>query len=484
MAEETTQTAPAEPADKPVPQNIRNLHLKAVSTLERNPDLAIDMLLRCVQSCPWFLEARTTLRKAEIGRYLLKHNGKVSVSPLAAASAFFPKMKVNGLLKKGKSLEALWECEKLLQNDPLNIHLVKLFAETAIKAGRSPAGLMTMELAKDHIPANDVEAVAVLGRLYYQTQDYKKAIECLERVHRARPADAEIAKMLKDAEALSASGNWEKAAEAGDFRKALQNKKQVEELDAANKSVKTASDAATLIADTLRKIEKEPKNVNYYLSLVGLYLQQKQYQPALDAIERARSVVGQDPALDLRYASVKIEQFDAEIAALTEAGDAEGAANKQAERDQYVFDDIAERVQRYPNDQHLRFQLGEQYWKYGYPDEAIQQFQISQKSPKDRVMSLYLMAQCFQQKGMLDMAVEQLSGALEQLPTMDRQKMDVFYLLGEISEQEGKLDEASKYFKEIYRADVTYKDVADRVQRIYAAQKAAAEAAQGQGAQG
>ena len=99
-------------------------------------------------------------------------------------------------------------------------------------------------------------------------------------------------------------------------------------------------------------------------------------------------------------------------------------------------------------------------------------------------MSLYLMAQCFQQKGMLDMAVEQLSGALEQLPTMDRQKMDVFYLLGEISEQEGKLDEASKYFKEIYRADVTYKDVADRVQRIYAAQKAAAEAAQGQGAQG
>jgi len=257
-----------------------------------------------------------------------------------------------------------------------------------------------------------------------------------------------------------------------------------EELDAANKSVKTASDAATLIADTLRKIEKEPKNVNYYLALVNLYLQQKQYDEALAAIDKCRAVVGQDPQLDLRYAAVKTEKYDTDIAALREAGQNEQADALQAERDQYVFDDIAERVQRYPNDQHLRFQLGEQYWKYGYPDEAIQQFQISQKSPKDRVMSLYLMAQCFQQKGMLDMAVEQLSGALEQLPTMDRQKMDVFYLLGEISEQEGKLDEASKYFKEIYRADVTYKDVADRVQRIYAAQKAAAEAGQGQGAQG
>lgn len=470
MAEEPV--APAQEPEKPIPQNIRNLHVKALASLERNPDMAIDMLSRCVQACPWFLEARTNLRKAEIGRYLLKHNGKVSVSPLAAASAFLPKMKVAGLLKKGKALEALAECEKYLLNEPLNIHYVKLFADTAIAAGRYPAGLMTMELAKEHIPANDVDAVAALGRLYYQTQDYRKAIECLERVHRARPADAAVAKMLKDAEALAASGSWEKAAEAGDFRKALQDTKQQEELDAANKSVKTADDAQKIINETLRKIEKEPKNVNYYLALVGLYLQQKQYQPALDAIETARSHVGQDPALDLRYAAVRTEQFDAEIAALREAGDEEGAAAKQAERDQYVFDDIAERVQRYPNDQHLRFELGEQYWKYGYPDEAIQQFQISQRSPKDRVMSLYLMAQCFRQKGMQDMAVEQLSGALEQLPSMDKQKMDVYYLLGEICEEEGKLDEAAKYFKEIYRADVTYKDVSDRVQRIYEAQKA------------
>ncbi len=470
MADEPV--APAQEPEKPIPQNIRNLHVKALASLERNPDMAIDMLSRCVLACPWFLEARTSLRKAEIGRYLLKHNGKVTVSPLAAASAFLPKMKVAGLLKKGKALEALAECEKYLLNEPLNIHYVKLFADTAIAAGRYPAGLMTMELAKEHIPANDVDAVAALGRLYYQTQDYRKAIECLERVHRARPADAAVAKMLKDAEALAASGSWEKAAEAGDFRQALQDSKQQEELDAANKSVKTSDDAQKIITETLRKIEKEPKNVNYYLALVGLYLQQKQYEPALQAIETARSHVGQDPALDLRYAAVRTEQFDAEIAALTEAGDAEGAAAKQAERDQYVFDDIAERVQRYPNDQHLRYELGEQYWKYGYPDEAIQQFQISQRSPKDRVMSLYLMAQCFRQKGMLDMAVEQLSGALEQLPSMDKQKMDVYYLLGEICEEEGKLDEAAKYFKEIYRADVTYKDVSDRVQRIYEAQKA------------
>ena len=137
-----------------------------------------------------------------------------------------------------------------------------------------------------------------------------------------------------------------------------------------------------------------------------------------------------------------------------------------------MFGDIAERVRRYPNDQHLRNDLGAQYHKYRYADEAIQQFQISQRSPKDRVQSLYLMAECFRQKGMLDMAVEQLRTALEQLTGMNAEKMDVYYLLGEISEQQGDLDAASKYFKEIYRADVTYKDINERVQRIYEQQKA------------
>jgi tetratricopeptide (TPR) repeat protein len=386
-------------------------------------------------------------------------------------------MKISGLIKKGKADEAVAEAEKLLKDNPLDIQLVKLFAETTFAAKRPEAGRSTMEVVKDHIPPQDVASLAILGKLYFSIQDYKRARECLERVHRAKPSDAEVSKMLKDAEALATSGKWEEASESGDFRKALQNKAQVEQLDAANKSVKTADDAEKLIADTLAKIEKEPKNVNYYLSLVGLYLQQKKYDEALSAIDRARAVVGQDPALDLRFADVKIEQYDAKIAELRTAGDETAAANMELERDQFVFNDIAERVQRYPNDQHLRFLLGEQYWKYSdldpsYLDEALQQFQISQRSPKDRVQSLYLMALCFQKKGMLDMAVEQLTAALEQLPSMDKQKMDVFYLLGEICEAEGKLDDASKYFKEIYRADVTYKDIADRVQRIYAAQKA------------
>ena len=66
MAEENN----ASEAARPVPQSIRNLHIKAKAALERNPDLAIDMLMRCVVSCPSFTDARIDLRHPVTGERL------------------------------------------------------------------------------------------------------------------------------------------------------------------------------------------------------------------------------------------------------------------------------------------------------------------------------------------------------------------------------------------------------------------------------
>jgi tetratricopeptide (TPR) repeat protein len=75
------------------------------------------------------------------------------------------------------------------------------------------------------------------------------------------------------------------------------------------------------------------------------------------------------------------------------------------------------------------------------------------------------------------MAVTQLEQAIELLPSMNEEKMNIFYLMGEISEEEGNIDEAAKYFKEIYRVDVRFRDISQRIDQIYAAQRAAKEKA-------
>jgi tetratricopeptide (TPR) repeat protein len=184
-------------------------------------------------------------------------------------------------------------------------------------------------------------------------------------------------------------------------------------------------------------------------------------------LESARKVNAADPELDRALTNAKIAAFEAKIEALKAAGDAAGAENMEVEMNQFVFDDLSSRVQRYPNDLKLRYELGLQYFKYGYYDDAIGQFQLSQRSPKERVDSLYYLAMCFAQKGQRDMAVMQLETANEQLPIMDDLKKKVVFALGKLAEEAGDIEKAFGYYKDVYGADIGFEDIGARMERIY-----------------
>ena len=128
-----------------------------------------------------------------------------------------------------------------------------------------------------------------------------------------------------------------------------------------------------------------------------------------------------------------------------------------------MFDDLAARVERYPNDLHLHFELGLQYYTYEYYDEAVQHFQLAQKSPKDRLESLYYLAMCFVKRGQTDMGVMQLETARDAIPTMDDLKKKVVYQLGLCSEESGDLEKAYQYYKDVYSTDVGFEDLGDRM---------------------
>ena len=137
------------------------------------------------------------------------------------------------------------------------------------------------------------------------------------------------------------------------------------------------------------------------------------------------------------------------------------------ERSQFVFDDLIQRVERYPNDLRLRFELGQQYLQYESYDDAIQQFQLAQRSPKERTDALFGLARCFRLKGQSDMAVMQLETALEQLPVMNDQRKQVLFELGEISEANGNTERAFTIYREIYGADIGYRDIGAKMERMY-----------------
>ncbi len=479
MADETSQTTDSSNSGASmiqVPQNVKNLHNKALAALERdNLDFAIDIFFKCVEMAPSYLAARRNLRLAEIAKFKRARKGKLA-HQLSSLTGFPQAFKVKGLLKAKKPQEALLGAERLMLIDPLNISFGRIYAEAAVAAELPDAGVMTLEIMREHSPTN-IDAVEILGRLYHTIRNYRAARECLEKVAILRPSNTEIAKLLKDSEALATlDSGWEDAHRDGkSYQSVLANKDQAVQLERSSKAVKTAEDADSLIAEARAKIEAEPNNLNYYLNLGHLLTQQKRFDEAIEVYAAARKVNAADPELDRRLTGVRVAKFDAEIASLRQAGGTAEADTRESERNQFVFDDLNERVQRYPNDLRLRFELGLQYYQYGYHDEAIQQFQLAQKSPKDRVQALYHLALCFRAKGLLDMAAMQLEQAVELLPSMSPEKIGILYELAEINQTEGKLDEASRLFKEIYRVDVTFREISKKIEEIYAAQKEAAQ---------
>jgi tetratricopeptide (TPR) repeat protein len=167
--------------------------------------------------------------------------------------------------------------------------------------------------------------------------------------------------------------------------------------------------------------------------------------------------------------NAKTKQFEHRIAGLREAGNEEEAAAVEHELLQFEFDDLQDRVERYPNDLALRYEWGKMLFDNDYVNESIQQFQLAQRNPKSRVRALYYLGLCFKAKKQYDLAMDQLKAASAEVLIMDGMKKDIIYEQGEISELMGEAAQAANFYKEIYQSDISYRDVAQKIEEAYGA---------------
>jgi tetratricopeptide (TPR) repeat protein len=106
------------------------------------------------------------------------------------------------------------------------------------------------------------------------------------------------------------------------------------------------------------------------------------------------------------------------------------------------------------------------YFELGDFENALSQFQLSQKNPQRRLSSIVYLGQCFHEKKQYDIAVEEYTKAISEMISMDKQKMDALYCLGLTYEETGNAEKAVECFKQIYRANIKFKDVSDRINSL------------------
>ncbi len=447
------------------PRKAREHFEKGFAAMERgNLDYAMDMLNLSLEICPQLLKARKYLRAAQVKKYKTNPPNSFQKAMLQVKTAT-KLMKAQSLIKKDPS-GALRITEELLAADPYNSNFVSLNVQAAVGASMPEAAILTLEVAKEGNPS-DTKLLRQLAGLYQEVDRMHDARVIYEEVARLLPNDPQSIKQLKDATALDSMqrGRW---TEEGDFRSKIKDSKEAILLEQQNKAVKSAKDSDALIEETLKKIEAEPKNINYRRALAELYLKSDQYDQALEALKAAQEMTGgADPQIDRALSNAYIRKLDFEIAQFETAGDTEHATAWKKEKDSFMLDDAKDKVERYPNDLLFRFDLGVLLFERGEINEAIQQFQLSQRNPQKRIRSLYYLGLCFKQKGQNDIAIEQMQKAVSELPVMDDTKKDLLYELGNLSELIDNKEKALAYYKEIYGVDISYRDVAAKMEAFY-----------------
>lgn len=444
-------------------QKAKDMYNKGSLALERgNIEYALDMLYACVEMEPGLVPARKMLRIAEIKRCKQKKASFFS-TVRSSAGAIPGVLKAQALVKANKMEEAVNAAEGLLKTDPLNLRNIKIFVDAAVAIGLVNSAIQTLELIREFYQS-DIYVLNTLAILYQKIGRTKSAKECIEKLCEVCPNDPDVMKLLKDITAIDSMTVWD---EAKDYRDVMKDKKEAELLEKESKAEKNEKDLDFLIEDMLKKIEVEPDNMKLYRGVARMYVQKLEFETALNWLQKALDKSPGDPELDVAFSSTKVGQFDHHIAEYEKAGKQNEAIELKNQRIQYIFDDLADRVRRYPNDLKLRYEWGMMLYEHEYVNEAIQQLQLAQRSPKHRVKALYYLAMCFKQKKQYDIALEQLSKAKEELPIMDATKKDVVYEQGAISDLMGQHEQAVEFFKEIYQVDIGYKDVTQRVEKGY-----------------
>jgi tetratricopeptide (TPR) repeat protein len=124
-------------------------------------------------------------------------------------------------------------------------------------------------------------------------------------------------------------------------------------------------------------------------------------------------------------------------------------------------------VEQFPNDYAQRLNFGELLLAAGQVDEAIRQFQVAQRGTSLKQRSCVMLGRSFSKKQLHDLALEQFDRAIADTHGMDEFKKDVLYSSAQCCEALGKQDEAIRRYKLIYANDISFRDVASKIDGYY-----------------
>jgi tetratricopeptide (TPR) repeat protein len=118
------------------------------------------------------------------------------------------------------------------------------------------------------------------------------------------------------------------------------------------------------------------------------------------------------------------------------------------------------------DDYETRYDLGIAYREMGLLDEAVAELQLASRGPSRLVESSSLLAACFLDKGLPQLAIKWLERGLAAPGLVPQQALSLRYDLAGAREAQGEADRALEIYVELYGENAGFRDVAEKLRRL------------------
>lgn len=445
-----------------------------------NFDYAVDCFLKCVKLLPERLVYRQALRGAEMKHY--NNNGKGAAMAKMKMMTAISRMQLNKSRKKWS--EVMEAAEDALVYNPWDAKVLYDLAYAANQAQMLETATWLAENAAS-IDKESADLYRLLGDLYEQAKQFRKAMSAWELVRKLDPKDEDAQNKAHQLAAQDTidKGKYENSESFKSKMSEQQRGVDGESGDTPEQRIKKE------IHGLEATLAKEPTSINLLVQIGDLYRRLPDHDKAAECYQKGIDASGPAGNPDL-----KLKLLDCQIEPLKRNREIVDARRRSLER---TDPDYAEKINklnlqftafsiqilrkevefyRYKaslnnEDYNAQYEMGKRFLTMENFDDAIKSLQLGRQDLRNKWDALCMLGIAFWKKRNFVLAEKNLADALDAVPQMQEEgRKKVLYFRGRVAEDRGDPSRAAEFYNEIAAIDYGYKDVAKRLDGLNNAQ--------------
>lgn len=391
---------------------------------------------------------------------------------------------VSGKTDLDRYLESVLEWGERPNEAALGVRAMEMAAKLRLGEPVVWIGTRAMGCAvQEKRPRKDL--LVKIAELFAAYGAYDKAVVAAEQGAKIDPSDGELMAYIRElaAQATMTRGGFDKAGEAGGFRKNVRDLEKQRHLDEADRIVKTEETLDRLIAAAEQAMQERPGDLPTIERLGKLLLEratpadeERAHELYMATYERTKQFRFRELAGDIRIRQARRKVTDLQAMAEKAPGNETLARMIAQASDELLRLEVAEfrlRVEAYPTDLARKFELGKRCFAVGEYHEAITLLQEAQQDSRNRPVAMYVLGQSFERIDWIDEAIGTFRQAMEIKEISPELALELRYGLMTSLQRKAEAErdiesatEADKLASSIAVQQITFRDIRQRREAI------------------